>query len=203
MSFADQTVNEFIENVASGAATPGGGSVAAVAGAAGAALGEMVCNNTVTKDEYADVADDLEAIGSELTTHRTRLLELADEDSAAFDEVMAAFKTPEDEGRDEAIEDASKLATEVPLETAEECLAVVEHAVEVTEKGNVNSVTDGGVGGLLAHAALQSALYNVEINLSSIDDEEFVQATMSRAEEIATAAEGAIADVVENVEAQL
>lgn len=200
MTFADQTVNEFIENIASGTATPGGGSVAAIAGAAGAALEEMVCNLTVGKDDYADVADELAAIQSELTAHRTRLLELADEDSAAFDEVMAAFKTPEDEGRAEAIEEASKLATEVPLETAEECLAVVEHAVAVTEKGNVNSVTDGGVGALLANAALQSALYNVEINLGSIDDDAFVDETVSRAEEIEDAAEEAMEQVLENVD---
>ena len=201
MSFAEQTVAEFIENVASGTATPGGGSVAAVVGAAGAGLGEMVCNLTVDKDDYADVADELAERQSELAEHRSRLLELADEDSAAFEEVMAAFKTPEDEGRAEAIEDASKLATEVPLEIAEESLAVLESAVTVTEKGNENAVTDGGVGGLLAHAALRAAVYNVEINLGSIDDDSFVDETASRVEEIEAAADEALDQVVDNVEA--
>jgi formiminotetrahydrofolate cyclodeaminase len=203
MTFADQTVREFIEDVASGTATPGGGSVAAIAGAAGAALCEMVCNLTIGKDDYADVEDELSEIESELSTHRERLLELADEDSAAFDEVMAAFKTPAEEGRAEAIEEASKLATEVPLETAENCLAVVEGAVTVTEKGSESSVTDGGTAGLLAHAALQAALYNVEINLASIDDESYVEDIASRAEEIEADAAAALEQVTQNVETNL
>lgn len=203
MSFAEQTLTEFDEDVAAGSATPGGGSVAALAGATGAALGEMVCNLTIGKDEYAAVADELSAIKDELGAHRQRLYELADEDSEAFTEVMAAFKTPEEEGRAEAIEEASKLAAEVPLETAEECLAVVEKTVPIAKNGNVNSVTDAGTGALLAYAGLQAALYNVEINMDSIGDEEFVDGLEADVASLRRDAEGAIEEVKGTVESSM
>lgn len=201
MTFSDQTITDFIDDVAQGSATPGGGAVAALAGATGAALEEMVCNLTVDKEGYEDVAEELGDIADELTANRTRLLELADEDAAAFNEVMDAYQTPEDEGRAEAIEEASKLATEVPLETAEECLAVLQHARTVTEKGNRNAVTDGGTGALLTHAGLQAALYNVTVNLGTIEDEGFVADVGSRTAEIEAEAEAALEEVMATVEA--
>lgn len=201
MTFSDQTITDFIDDVAQGSATPGGGAVAALAGATGAALEEMVCNLTVDKEGYEDVAEELGDIADELTANRTRLLELADEDAAAFNEVMDAYQTPEGEGRAEAIEEASKLATEVPLETAEECLAVLQHARTVTEKGNRNAVTDGGTGALLTHAGLQAALYNVTVNLGTIEDEGFVADVGSRTAEIEAEAEAALEEVMATVEA--
>lgn len=200
MSFSEQTLSKFNENIAAGTPTPGGGSVAALAGATGAALGEMVCNLTVGKDEYAEVEDEFIEIRGSLAAHRQRLQELADEDSEAFDEVMAAFKTQEGEGREEAIEEASKLAAEVPLETAEECLAVLEKTVPIAQKGNVNSVTDAGTGALMAYAGLQSALYNVEINMDSIGDEEFVESLMTDVSELRRDSEKAIEIVKETVD---
>ena len=201
MTFSDQPITDFIDDVAQGSATPGGGAVAALAGATGAALEEMVCNLTVDKEGYEDVADELGDIADELTANRTRLLELADEDAAAFNEVMDAYQTPEDEGRAEAIEEASKLAAEEPLETAEECLAILQHARTVTEKGNRNAVTDGGTGALLTHAGLQAALYNVTVNLGTIEDEEFVTDVGSRTAEIEAEAEAALDEVMATVEA--
>lgn len=203
MTFADRPVGAFLDDVASGSATPGGGSVAAVAGAAGAALCEMVCQLTVGKEGYESVGDELATAASSLAATRERLLDLADEDSAAFDEVMAAYRTPEDEGRAEAIQSASKRATDVPLETAEACLDVLEAAVWVTDHGNENAVTDGGTGAHLAEAALQAALYNVAVNLGTIDDEAFVAEVSERADELEAAAAAALGDVVANVEATL
>lgn len=200
MSFAVSSIEDFLSEVAGGTATPGGGAVAAITGATGAALGEMVCNLTVDKAGYEDVAEELAEIGSELGSLRTRLLALADEDSAAFDSLMAAYKTPESEGRKAAIEEASKQATTVPLETAEACLLVLEHATTVTELGNENAVTDGGTGALLTHAALEAALYNVQINLATIDDETFIAETAERAATIEDAADEALASVRSNVE---
>ena len=200
MRFADTSIEDFLSEVAGGTATPGGGAVAAITGATGAALGEMVCTLTVDKEGYEDVAGEMAEIGSELASLRTKLLALADEDAAAFDSLMAAYKTPESEGRSAAIEEASKQATTVPLETAEACLLVLEHATTVTELGNENAVTDGGTGALLTHAALQAALYNVQINLATIDDESFVAETGDRAEAIEEAADDALDTVRENVE---
>lgn len=202
MTFADQPVNEFVSNIAAGRPTPGGGSTAAVAGATGAALVEMVCNLTIGQDGYEEVEDDLEDIREELQSHQERLLELADEDSEAFEAVMEAYQQSGD-NRDTAIEAASKQATEVPLETAEMCLAIIEYAVEVTEIGNQNALTDGGTGGLLAHAALKAALYNVAINLGSIEDDDFVSEKAERVDEIEAQGEEALSTVTENVDSGL
>lgn len=202
MTYADRPITEFVSSIAAGNATPGGGSAAAVVGATGAALVEMLCNLTIGREEYADVEADLIEIREDLESRRERLFDLADEDAAAFEAVMAAYKSDDDD-RAAAIESASKRATEVPLETAEACLAVVEHAVRVTEVGNENAVTDGGTGALLANAALQAALYNVAINLGTIDDEAFVSETADRAEEIETRAEEALSSVTATVDAHV
>ncbi|MEF8756885.1 MAG: cyclodeaminase/cyclohydrolase family protein [Halobacteriales archaeon] len=203
MSFADMTVREFVEELSGDSATPGGGSAAAVAGAMGAALGEMVCNLTIGKEDFEDVEADMEAAREALEDSRERLFELADEDAEAFDELMAAYRTPEDEGKAEAIEEASKTAAEVPVETAEECLIVIEEAVDVAAKGNPNAVTDAGTAALLAHAALESALYNVEINLGSIDDEAFREAMREETDRLVEEADAALAEVQDAVDANL
>ncbi|MFW5903367.1 MAG: cyclodeaminase/cyclohydrolase family protein [Halolamina sp.] len=195
MSYADMTVREFVEELSTDSATPGGGSAAAIAGAMGAALGEMVCNLTIDKEGFEDVEDEMEAARDALEGRRERLLELADEDSAAFDELMAAFRTPEDEGKAEAIEAASKTAAEVPMETAQECLGVIEESIDVAAAGNPNAVTDAGTAALLAHAALESALYNVEINLGSIDDGTFRAEMQEKTDRLVEDADDALAEV--------
>lgn len=204
MNFANQTINEFVDNVASGEETAvGGGSVAAISGAIGAALEQMVCNLTMGKEGYEDTEEKMEDIHSNLNDIRGRLLELADEDSAAFKEILAAYQTPEDEGREEAIEDATKLATNVPMETAEMCLEVIKYAVEVTESGNENAVTDAGTGAYVAYSGLNSALYNVEINLGTIDDQAFVEDASKRADELKQAGQKALDQVADNVESAI
>lgn len=200
MTFADRSIAEFLEAVAEGSATPGGGAVAAVAGAAGAALEEMVCNLTIGTEGYEAAEADLTAVRDDLAARRSRLLELADEDAAAFEDLLAAYRSDADQGRDEAIQEATKRATEVPLETAEACLDVLDHAVTVTTAGNENAISDGGTGALLAHAAAQAALYNVRVNLASIEDEAFVTETTDRADEIEEHAEALLATVLERVD---
>lgn len=200
MTFADQSIAEFLEAVAEGSATPGGGAVAAVVGAAGAALEEMVCNLTIGTEGYEAAEADLTAVRDDLTARRRRLLELADEDAAAFEDLLAAYRSDADEGRAEAIQEATKRATEVPLETAEACLDVLDHAVTVTTAGNENAASDGGTGALLAHAAVQAALYNVSVNLTSIEDEAFLKETADRANEIEEEADTRLETVLERVE---
>lgn len=203
MTFAQQRIADFAADVAAGDPTPGGGSAAAVVGAVGAALGEMVCRLTVGKEGYEEVEDELASIGSDLAGLRERLLDLADEDSAAFGAVMEAFGTPEDADRSAAVQAASKRATEVPLETAEACLDVMNAAVTVTALGNENAITDGGTGAYLAFAALRAALYNVAVNLASIEDEAFVTEVSTRADDLEAAAEGALERVEANVDAAI
>jgi len=176
----EESVQEFIQKLASGAPTPGGGSAAALGGAMAAALAEMVCNLTIGKEKYENVQEKVKEEREKLASSRKRLMEIVDEDAAAFDEVMKAFKMPkedddEKEKRALAIQEAFKLAASVPMETAEKCMEVLERAVVVAEIGNKNSITDAGSSALLAHASLNAALLNVRINLSGIKDGKFVE----------------------------
>ncbi|MCJ0621367.1 cyclodeaminase/cyclohydrolase family protein, partial [Haloarcula hispanica] len=179
MTFADQPISEFLDDVASGQVTPSGGAVAAVGGAMGAALCEMVCIHTVGTDGSEAAADELSEVGDTLADRRERLLALADEDAATVDAVGAAIES----GDDARMQAASKRSTEVPLETAEVCLDVVEHARTVTAKGTPVAVPDAAVGALLAAAALQASVATVRANLDMIDDESFVAAMKQRADE--------------------
>lgn len=175
MTFANLSHRDFNDRLAEGSPTPGGGSAAALTGAMAAAAVEMVCNLSIGKtDDDTDEAD-LKEARDELQYHRDVLEQLADDDSDAFQEVMGAFKLEEGPERTEAIQTAMKHAASVPMDTATRCLAITELAATVAEIGNPNAVTDAGAGGLLGHAAMEAALFNVEINLTSIDDEHFVE----------------------------
>jgi len=193
MTFADQPIGEFLDGVASGQVTPSGGAVAAVGGAMGAALCEMVCIHTAGTEE---AATELSGVGDTLADRRERLLALADEDAAAVDAVGAAFES----GDDGRIQAAAKRSTKVPLETAEVCLDVVEHARTVTAKGTPVAVPDAAVGALLAAAALQASVATVRANLDVIDDESFVAAMKQRADEAEAAGEAALDEAVANAE---
>jgi formiminotetrahydrofolate cyclodeaminase len=189
-------VPEFLDDIASGQVTPSGGAVAAIGGAMGAALCEMVCIHTLGTDVSERESGELRAVGDDLTEHRERLLDLADEDAAAVDAVGAAFET----GDDTRIQAAAKRSTEVPLETAEVCLNVVQHARTVTAKGTPVAVPDAAVGALLAAAALQASVSTVRANLDMIDDESFVAELTQRANEAEAAGEAALDEAVTNAE---
>ncbi|MFU1783558.1 cyclodeaminase/cyclohydrolase family protein [Haloarcula japonica] len=196
MTFADQPIGEFLDDVASGQVTPSGGAVAAVGGAMGAALCEMVCIHTVGTAGSDSESGELAALADDLADCREQLLALADEDAAAVDAVGAAFES----GDDDRIQVTSKRSTEVPLETAEICLDVVEHARTVTAKGTPVAVPDAAVGALLAAAALQASVSTVRANLDMIDDESFVAAMKQRADEAEAAGEAALDEAVANAE---
>ena len=164
---------EFLEAVGSKAPTPGGGTVSALAGALGAALVEMVSRLTMGSKKYAEVRQEFTALASSAGELRQRLLALMDEDAAAFDKVMASFKTPKDDPERKAkIQEATVGATEVPLETARKCLEVLRQALVAAKRGNRNALSDAGTAAALARAGVQGAGYNVRINLGSIKDEE-------------------------------
>lgn len=169
----------FYDEVASSSPAPGGGSVAASAGALGAALAAMVCRLTVSKKKYANVKDELGKVRDRADQLRQELTELIDTDKNAFDSVMDAFALPksndqESDRRESAIQDATKGATRVPLTVMKKGLEVLELTSTVATKGNENSITDAGVAALMAHAAVEGAGYNVRVNLTSITDQQFV-----------------------------
>jgi formiminotetrahydrofolate cyclodeaminase len=109
-----------------------------------------------------------------------RLIELIDEDTNAFNDVMKAFKMPKDtdeqiEKRKQAIQQGYKIAASVPLETAKTCTQILDIALVVAEKGNQSSITDAAVSALMAQSGVEAAILNVKINLGSIKDTQFVQ----------------------------
>lgn len=172
----DKKVGNFLDELASNSPTPGGGSVAALAGALGAALISMVGNLTLGKKKYEDVEEDIKKIISSSEKLRYELSQLVEEDVKVFNNFMATYKMPketEDEKRIRAEKIQASLieAAKVPLKVAYKCLDIMILSKEVAEKGNVNVVSDAGVAVLMAEAAIDSAILNVKINLRMIKDE--------------------------------
>lgn len=196
MTIADQPIGEFLDAVAAQQVTPSGGAVAAVGGAMGAALCEMTCIHTVGGDEPGAAPAELAAVRDTVADRRAQLLTLADEDVIAVDAVQAAF----DSGDDARIQATLQRSTEVPLETAELCLDVLEHAVTVTAEGTSVAVPDAAVGALLAHAAVRASVSTVRANLDTITDEAFVAEMEERSAAAETASETALAETLANLD---
>jgi len=183
--YIDEPLKKYLDEAASGASTPGGGSVAALAGALGAALTSMVCNFTVGKKKYADVEAEVSQILCEAEELRGKLQDLMVEDTQAYGQVSAAYGMPretaeEKAARSEAIQKALKVAMQAPLEAAVCCHRVLKLNEPLVEKGNQNLISDVGVAVLLAESAMRSAILNVEINLSYIKDEKLCQETREK-----------------------
>ena len=176
----DHKITEYLEKAAAGTAVPGGGSVAALNAALAASLTEMVANLTVGKKGYEAVDEEMKALAKEASQLRKKLTAAIDQDADAYTEVMAAYRLPKttDEEivrRKQKIQDAIKQAALVPLDVARDSLAVVELAGTAIRKGNKNAASDGAVAAMNARTAALSAIYNVKINLRSIDDESFIE----------------------------
>ncbi len=193
MDIQQQAIDEFMDDLASKAATPGGGSVAAIMGAMAAALISMVANLTIGKKTYASVETQIQALLKQSDDLRIKLLDMIQADIDAFDQVMAAYRLPkvtneQTSARNMAIQTALKTATNVPLQCAETCRSVIRLSQTAAEIGNKNVVTDAGVAALAAQAALRSAALNVYINIANIEDQAFAK---SRQEKLNLFLEGA------------
>jgi methenyltetrahydrofolate cyclohydrolase len=174
------SVERFLDELAGGSATPGGGSAAAIMGAMGAALVSMVCNLTIGKKGYEGVEGEMRRLLDEAETLRLRLTGMVADDVAAFDSLMAAYRlskaTDDDKAaRSVAIQAGLKRATEAPLACARACAEVVRLTERGIEHGNLNVISDVGVGVLAGWAALRSAALNVHINAPQIKDREFTE----------------------------
>lgn len=168
--------DDFLDRLAAGTPTPGGGSAAAHSGAMGAALVGMVARLTTGKKGYEDVAEQMDEIADQADRLRQELHTAVEEDARAFDAVMSAFQLPkasEEERmeRDKVIQQATHVAAEIPLRVAELSALVHELAAQVSEQGNKNAITDAAAGGAFAAAAVQAAGLNVRINASAVTDE--------------------------------
>ena len=194
MSYAEQSIRDFLDDVASHEVTPAGGTTAALGGAMGTALCEMVCLHTIERDEYADVAEEMAERRDDLERQRELLLELADADAAVVDELLAAF-------RDDAGQTAAqKKATGVPLAIADACVPVLEHATVVIENGNTNAVPDAVIGSHLVYAALEATVFTVRTNLGHLSDPAFVDEMETRAADLERSAERSFEQIMATLE---
>jgi len=184
---ASLKVDGFGEVLASDAPAPGGGSVAALAASMAAGLASMVAALTFGKKGYTEHDEAMEQVGVRAQKLKDRLLQAMDDDTAAFDKVMDCFrlpkKTDEDKAaRQAAITEANKGATLIPLSVLEACPDVLELVAQVEQLGNQNSLSDAGVGGLMARAGAYGAFYNVLINLQAIEDKPWCEEIRQRAD---------------------
>jgi formiminotetrahydrofolate cyclodeaminase len=174
-----KSVQNFVDEVASKNPAPGGGSVAALAGALGAALGCMVARLTLGKPGYESVEPEIQDTLRKLEDLRKVMLAIVDEDTQAYGKVNAAFALPKESGpqkleRSKAIQDATKGASEVPLKLTRKCGSAMDLLLVLAKKGNPSCASDAGMGGLVLYASLKGAALNVEINLGGLKDPEFV-----------------------------
>jgi formiminotetrahydrofolate cyclodeaminase len=179
----------FLDELASGAPTPGGGSAAAIMGAMGAALVSMVCNVTLGKKGHEAVEAEMKSVRDESEKLRLRLTALVAEDVAAFDALMAAYRLPKSSEDDKsqraaAIQSSLRGATETPLACARACAEVVALSRRAGEKGYAGVISDAGVGVLAANTALRSAALNVYINAPSLKDRAFADAATAELEKL-------------------
>ena len=171
-------VTRFVDEVSTESPAPGGGSVAALMGSLAAALATMVANLTVGKKGYEDAWPELATLAEQGQRVKAALARAVDEDTDAFNRVMAAMRLPKDTPeqaaeRDRAIEAANTAAAEVPLQTARWCLEAIRLADGAARRGNRNSASDAGVAALAGRAGVEGAVLNVLINLRSITDADF------------------------------
>ena len=186
------TLDEFLNALASKAPTPGGGSAAAVIGAMGAGLISMVCNVTLGKKGMEEVAAEMRAVCDQSEALRVRLTGMIAEDIAAFDALMSAYRLPkatdaEKAARAAAIQKGLAGATNTPLDCARACAEVIKLSRRAAHHGYSGVISDAGVGVLAAQTALRSAALNVEINAPLLEDRAFAAAAKEEVEALQAA----------------
>ncbi|GJE58721.1 methenyltetrahydrofolate cyclohydrolase [Methylobacterium trifolii] len=205
---ASESIETFLDGLASSAPTPGGGGAAAISGAMGAALVSMVCNLTIGKKKYVEVEAELKDVLAKSEGLRVVLTGMIAEDVAAFDAVMGAYALPkgsdeEKAARADRIQAALKVATDAPLACCRACRAVIDLSAIVAEKGNLNVISDAGVAVLSAHAGLRSSALNVYINAKGLDDRDFADERLQELESLLADAGALTEKVYEVVKAKV
>ena len=180
--YAGEPLQTYLDDAASKKPAPGGGSVSACVGALGAALVSMVCNLTRGREKFAAVQEEIETLVEQSEWARAALESLLQQDTVAYDGVIAAYRLPKDTAEQQAARTAAVqagliVAADVPLEICRVGVQVCRVATIAAQLGNPQAVTDAGIGALLGEAAVQGGALNVKINLASIKDEEYVRAT--------------------------
>jgi len=187
--YMDQPVRHFMDKLASKSPEPGGGSVAALTGALGAALVSMVSNLTLGKEKYKDVQPQIEQLLRESEKLRIEMQELIQKDTEAYGALSAVYKMPKNTDEEKAarttnMQEALKIACQVPFEIGLRSLDIAKLAERAADIGNTGAVSDAGVAVLLAQACAQSAALNVKINVNSIKDAAYNKDTWSRMQDV-------------------
>jgi formiminotetrahydrofolate cyclodeaminase len=199
----EQTIGAYFDILASNAPAPGGGSVAAMTGAQGAALLSMVCAISAQK-KNGDVKQELLSIRAQSEDVRQELQNLAQADIEVFDNLSAAYKLPRTTAADAAtrqaaIQKLSQKATDVPLQTAHAAVALLPLCQRLTTYCGRLLVSDIGVAALLAEATVQSAMLSIEINLRNLDDRMYVNQVRAQVEDLTVGLREEVADILKNV----
>ncbi|MFN2224800.1 MAG: cyclodeaminase/cyclohydrolase family protein, partial [Anaerolineae bacterium] len=195
----------FLDAVAADTPAPGGGSVAALAGALAAALTAMVARLTLGRKKYAAVQAEMETLVAESERLRAALAARVAQDAEAYDQVVAAYRLPkatdeERNTRQEAIQQALALAAEVPLSTARDAVAALELARAAARLGNANALTDAGTAAHMARAAFEGAALNVRVNANQVLDRGQAAAWLAELEQMRVRCEAAFAEAVETID---
>ena len=189
MDFDKASFADLLTAFSSDAPTPGGGTAAALSGAIGAALAEMVAALTLSKEKYAATHEAVRPIAGLARRTRQELQRLAHEDSDAYDAVVAARRLPKETPdqqrvRERRTSEANRLAAEVPMRTARAAIRLLGALPDLAKKGNPNAASDAGAAALLLEASVQAALLNVAINLGGIEDVGFTAEMRSESQRL-------------------
>lgn len=204
----DLSLTDFADETASESPAPGGGSISAYMGALGAALGSMVANLSSHKRGWDERWEEFSDWAEKGKAFQTQLMKLVDEDTNAFNKIMDAFSLPkktEEEKmiRKQAVQEATRFATEVPFKTMQLCYECMSVTKAMAEIGNPNSVTDAGVGALAARAGVMGAFLNVKINASGLDDKAYADKIIREGENIVEKARQLEAEILQIVHSKI
>ena len=199
--YATEALQVYLDDAASKKPAPGGGSVSACVGALGAALVAMVCNLTQGREKFADVETEIVALVGQADADRTRLEQLLQDDTTAYNGVIDAYKMPKDTDEEKAARKAAVqagliIAADVPLEICRVAVDVCRLSKVAAELGNPQAVTDAGIGAILGEAAVVGAALNVRINLGSIEDCDYTGAAAAEIDTIEAEAAALRAEVL-------
>jgi glutamate formiminotransferase/formiminotetrahydrofolate cyclodeaminase len=197
---ADATETQFIERLAAGTATPGGGAASAYAGAMAAGLVGMVARLTLGKKKYESVAAEMQRVLEDGDRLRAEITACIEEDSASFEAVMAAFKLPkgtdeQNAAREAAVERAYHHAADVPLRVCRAAVRVLELSTVTAAQGNINALSDSGSSGFLAHACFKGAAQNVRANAKEVKDAAQAKLWLAEVAQLDTQAAALLAQV--------
>jgi methenyltetrahydrofolate cyclohydrolase len=204
----DKSIQNFLDELASKSATPGGGSVAALLGAQSAALTSMVCNLTIGKPKYVEVETQMLDLLQQSEALREKLTGLIKADVDVFNRLMAAYGLPketdeEKSARTEAIQTILKAATEVPLDCARACAKAIELSRGAAEKGYSGVISDAGAAVMAGYGGLKSAALNVYINTGNLKDRKFAEAKLRELETILQDVDVAVENIYQLVKTKL